>query len=98
MKNAYNVALGDWFNPPVIQRVERKGKAIRVQAKDDVRVAGVQVMILNEQGKVMENEDATKGKGDWWEYTQTAEGKVIVEARDLAGNVVKAELGVAFWK
>jgi hypothetical protein len=28
MKNAYNVALGDWFNPPVIQRVERHGKAV----------------------------------------------------------------------
>ena len=29
MKNAYNVALGDWFNPPVIHRVERHGETIR---------------------------------------------------------------------
>lgn len=60
MKNAYNVALGDWFHLPVIQRVERKGKAIRVLASDDV-------------------------------YVPNAQGKVVVEARDLAGNVAKAE-------
>ena len=23
MKNAYNIALGDWFNPPVIHCVDR---------------------------------------------------------------------------
>lgn len=41
MKNAYNVALGDWFHPPVIHRVERQGKAIRIQAGEDVMVASV---------------------------------------------------------
>ena len=39
MKNAYNVALGDWFHPPVIHAVERKDKLIRVEASDDVMVA-----------------------------------------------------------
>ena len=56
MKNAYNVALGDWFNPPVIHRLERLGKAIRIQASDEVMVASVQVMILDEQGKVVKVE------------------------------------------
>jgi hypothetical protein len=46
-------------------------------------LAGVQVMVLDK---------GIRGKGDWWEYAPTAEGKMIVEARDLAGNVVKAEL------
>ena len=92
MKNAYNVALGDWFHPPVIHAVERRGSTIRVQATDDVMVASVQVMILDEKGKVVERGEGIKKKGNWWEYAPTAEGKVLVEARDLAGNVVKAEI------
>ncbi len=48
-------------------------------------VASVRVMILDEKGKIVD-------KGDWWEHMPTAEGKVVVEARDLAGNVVKEEL------
>jgi hypothetical protein len=56
-----------------------------VQVTDDVMVASVQVMVLDERGNAAE-------KGDWWEYVPTAEDKMIVEARDLAGNVVKAEL------
>jgi len=92
MKNAYNVALGDWFNPPVIHRVERQGETVRIQASDDVMVTSVQVMVLDEQGKVVEKGEAIKGKGDWWVYVPTVEGKVVVEARDLAGNKVQAEL------
>jgi hypothetical protein len=92
MKNAYNVALGDWFNPPVIHKIERKNGGIRIQASDDVMVASVQVLILDEQGKVVEKAEGIKGKGDWWEYESTAEGKVVVEARDLAGNVARAEI------
>jgi hypothetical protein len=91
LKNAYNVALGDWFHPPVIHRLERKGKAIRINATDDVMVAGVQVLILDEQGRVAERGEGLRGKSDWWEYVPSAKGKVVVEARDLAGNVVKVE-------
>ena len=88
MKNAYNVALGDWFNPPVIQTVERRGKTLRIQVTDDVMVVGVQVLVLDENGKTLETGEAVRGKGDWWEYVPTAQGTVVVEARDLAGNVV----------
>jgi hypothetical protein len=91
MKNAYNVALGDWFHPPVIHKMERRGKVIRVQATDNVMVAGVQVMILDEKGEVVEKGEAVKGKGDWWGYAPTAEGRVVVEARDLPGNMVREE-------
>jgi hypothetical protein len=54
----------------------------------------VQVLILDEQGKVVEKGDALRSKGDWWEYVPTAEGKVVLEVRDLAGNVVKEEMGI----
>jgi hypothetical protein len=98
MKNAYNVALGDWFHPPVIHAVERRGKVIRAQVTDDVMVASVQMMILNDKGKVLEKGEAIRKKGPstgsgWWEYAPAAEGKVMIEAQDLAGNVVKAEMG-----
>jgi hypothetical protein len=91
MKNAYNVALGDWFHLPVIHKVERRGKAIRVQARDDVMVASVQVLVLNEKGKIVEKGEAIKGRGDWWEYVPGTEGKMVLEAQDLAGNVVREE-------
>ena len=94
MKNAYNVALGDWFHAPVIQSVERRGKAIRIEVTDDVMVASVQVMILDKKGNVVEKGEAVRKKGDWWEYAPGADGQVVVEARDMAGNVGRGELEV----
>ena len=94
MKNAYNVALGDWFHAPVIHRVERQGNTIRIEATDDAMVAVVRVMILDEAGKVVEKGEGIRAERDWWEYGPTAEGKVVVEAEDLAGNVGRAELDV----
>jgi hypothetical protein len=92
MKNAYNVAMGDWFNPPVIQRLGRYGTAIRIWATDDVQVVGVSVSVLDENGRVVEQGEALQGRGDWWEYVPSVAGKVVAEARDLPGNRVKAEL------
>jgi len=91
MKNAYNVALGDWFHAPVIRRVEKKGKTIRIEATDDAMVASVRVMMLDKKGKVVEKGEGIRKKGDWWEYTPAAHGKVVVEAEDMAGNLARAE-------
>jgi hypothetical protein len=82
LKNPYNVALGDWFHAPVIQRVERQGETLRIQATDDAMVAGVRVIILDEAGKVVEKGKGIRGEGDWWEYVPGTEGKVILEAED----------------
>jgi len=91
MKNAYNVALGDWFHPPVIHRLERRGKTLRIRASDDV-------LVLDERGKVKEKGDcealrkeAIRKKGDWWEYAPVTDGKLVVEARDLAENVTRED-------
>ena len=91
MKNAYNLALRDWFNPPVIHRVGRYSSAIRIWVTDDMRVAGVQVLVLDEEGGIREKGDTTQGRVDWCEYVRATEGKMVVEARDLEGNNVKAE-------
>jgi hypothetical protein len=57
-----------------------------------VTVADVQVMTLDEAGKVVEKGEGIRKKGDWWEYAPTTEGKVVVEVRDRAGNVVKEKI------
>ena len=89
-KTAYNIALSDWFNPPVIHRIERlDGGRIRVQASDHVKVAKVEVAILDEEGMVIEKGDAQELESGAWEYVCEAEGKVRAEAWDLAGNRVE---------
>ncbi len=92
MLNAYNVAVRDWFRPPVIHRLGRYGAAVRIWATDDTQVAGVTVFVMDENEKILAQGEAIQGRGDWWEYVLTTEGKVVVEARDLPGNKVKADL------
>ncbi|MGA7193766.1 MAG: hypothetical protein WBW94_09055 [Anaerolineales bacterium] len=92
MKNAYNLALGDWFHPPVIHSIEKRGGKVLVQASDDVCVASLRVMMVDDNGSVLEEGDAVQLGGDWWEYETTAAGNAIAEARDLAGNVVRMEM------
>ena len=85
--SAYNFALSDWFNPPVIHTVERVDGKVRVQASDNVMVVKVVVSILDEERKVLEKKEAVQADGDWWEVELAADGKVVAEAWDLAGNV-----------
>ncbi len=89
IKSAYNFALSDWFNPPVIHKIERVNGRIRVQASDNVMVTKVVVTVLDEAGKVVEKKEAVRMKNDWWEVDLSVVGKVVAEAWDLAGNVGK---------
>ncbi len=92
IKNAYNLALGDWFHPPVIHSIEKRDGKIFIQASDDVCVASLRVRIVDEAGSVLEQGDAMQVEGDWWEYQPATEGKVMAEARDLPGNVARMEM------
>jgi hypothetical protein len=92
MLNAYNVAVRDWFHAPEIHRLGRYGTAVRIWATDDTRVTAVTVFVLDENGEILEQGQAVQGRGDWWEYIPSVNGRVVVEARDLPGNKVKAEL------
>lgn len=98
MKTAYNIALSDWFNPPVIHKVERNDAAIRVLASDNVQVASVRVTILDSEENVLEQgqaalENGSSASSGWWRYIPHQAGTVFVEARDLAGNVVRKDVG-----
>jgi hypothetical protein len=90
-KSAYNLALSDWFHPPIIHSIQRQNDCILVDVTDNVLVAQVIVKILNEQGETLEQGQAVAGNGTCWEYTTAAQGKVVIEARDLAGNVTRQE-------
>lgn len=91
-RNAYNVALADWMNPPVIHSMDAyMGGIIRVNATDDVQVTKVVISVLDSQGQPVEQGDAEPEPGIWWKYQPTHQGRIRVEARDLAGNVVQRE-------
>jgi hypothetical protein len=91
-KTAYNWALSDWFNPPIIHRIERKDGKIRVLASDNVMVVKVQVKILDTDGKTLEEGAAVQVDSRWWEYASSADGTVEAAAWDLARNEVTAVL------
>jgi hypothetical protein len=89
VKSPYNWALSDWFNPPVIQQIEQAKGRIRIRATDNVMVTKGQVTILDKKGKVVDKGEAIKGKGDGWDCVPRAQGKILAEVWDLAGNVAK---------
>ena len=91
-KTPYTLALSDWFHPPAIHEVTRAAGYIRVKASDNVQVMNVLVTILDEEGNTVEQGQATSLYGDFWQYAASAEGKVIVEAFDLAGNITRYEV------
>jgi len=90
-KNAYNIAFRDWRKAPVIDRIEWRDGKLRVSAYDDTMVTGVAVTILDEQGQCLEQGEAELSMGIWWEYRPAQEGRIHIEARDMAGNVTQQE-------
>lgn len=60
----YKIALSNWFNPPVIHKIERKEGRIRIWASDNVMVTSMQVMILDDDGKIVEKGETLRGEGD----------------------------------
>jgi hypothetical protein len=92
-KNAYNLALSDWFKPPVIHQITQEAGSILVHATDNVQVTEVRVTISDEHGKMLEQGKAVPlEKGAWWEYASTTGGRVHVEAFDPAGNIARLDL------
>jgi hypothetical protein len=97
MKNAYNIALSDWFHPPEILACElanwtgQAGDIVRIQAVDDVVVREMQVVFVDEQGEEIMRGEATLVDEIWWQFVASGSledaYQVIVTVEDLAGNV-----------
>ena len=93
-QTAYNIAVSDWFKPPVIHSIERQAGRILIAASDNVLVTLVTVTILDEAGRMLEQGEAVHGIGSNWEYATDQRGRVIVQAFDLAGNCSSQELSL----
>lgn len=90
-QNAYNVAVRDWFKPPVIERIEWHRGHIRVIARDDTMVTRVTVTVVSDEGRRLEQAEARLNQGVWWEYQATSRGLIRIEAWDFASNVTRQE-------
>ena len=91
-KNAYNLAIADFFHAPVLHEVKQEGMLLKIQASDDVLVTRVSLTILGGDGTVLETGDAQPEEGtDRWTFLMRQAGRAVVEAYDLAGNVTRLE-------
>lgn len=96
-QNAYNIAIRDAYNPPVIENIEKAGNNIIVRATDDFRVYRVTLAIYSAEGVMLEEGNALMGRnGKDWLYTATNETlpgcRVVATAEDLPGNRTNREI------
>jgi len=108
-KDVYHAAMSDCMTKPKVQKVDLKiyrgqpGNVIRISAWDNFRVETVNVMILNDKGQLIERCAAVSklySGNTEWEYKATVENidykssRILVQVKDLPGNVVEAEVDV----
>ncbi|MDR2765806.1 MAG: hypothetical protein LBB90_12370 [Tannerella sp.] len=103
-QSAFNVAVADFFNAPVIERIDlsnytgKAGDTIQVYVYDDFAVKEVRIRISNADGSLVEEGAArTDAIGYEWTYvaTQTNESlegdRIEVFVSDTPGNVTHEE-------
>lgn len=97
-QNAYNMAVKDAYNSPEIQQIQLEDSTVAVTAKDEFRVAEVDIRVLDATGTQQERGKAVLGRnGVNWYYKAAhlpAGGKIIVVAVDLPGNETVRELSL----
>lgn len=95
-QNAWNMAIKDAYNSPEVQQIKIEDTTVVVKAKDEFRVADVEVRIFDAEGHLQERGKATLGRnGVDWSFTAASlppGGKIKVIAEDLAGNETVREL------
>lgn len=104
-QSAYNVAMVDAIKPPEIKEIDRSqytgltNSIFRIFAIDDFKVQSVYVILLNQQGDILEEGQAIPDpNSQYWIYTATIDnpayvGSTIkVQANDLPGNAVTKDL------
>lgn len=97
------VAVEDFFQPPEVLEIGlqfyrgRKGDHIQIRAYDKVKVVEVGVLILDEQGRLLEFGQADFVEGDIWRYSgkknlNVGAVMVIIDVFDLPGHVTEGRL------
>jgi dsDNA-specific endonuclease/ATPase MutS2 len=103
-QSSFNVAVADFLHPPEIQHIDLSayqgapGDSISITAIDDIIVRTVGIMIVNDDGTLVEKGTAipTTGANSWlYKATSAAASpsvKIVVDVADLAGQVSEATL------
>ncbi|WP_343691959.1 hypothetical protein [Chitinophaga sp.] len=95
-QNAFNMAVKDAYRSPEIQQIHFEETTVVVTAKDEFRVAAVNVRVIDAQGNLQERGNAVLGRnGVNWYYQADhlpPNGKVIIVAVDLPGNETVKEV------
>jgi hypothetical protein len=105
----YHAAISDYMSRPVIERVDVSGyqglpgNVVTVSVWDKWEIEGVDMVIFNSLGEVIECGAAIprqfSAKTEW-DYTATVENidykssRILVRAKDHLGNTVEAEFDV----
>jgi hypothetical protein len=99
--STYNVAVADFLHPPEIQHIDvsaykgAPGEAITITAVDDVKVKTVGVMIVADDGTLVEKGSAVAApSANQWLYTTVNSApstsvKIVVDVADLSGQVAE---------
>jgi len=97
-QNAYNMAVKDAYRSPEVQNIVFEETTVVVTAKDEFRVAEVQVKVFDAGGVLQERGMAVLGRNgvDWYYRAAVLPvgGKVIVVVVDLPGNETVREVRV----
>jgi hypoxanthine-guanine phosphoribosyltransferase len=96
------VAVADFLHPPEIQSIDLSSyhgapnQPITITAVDDVKVKSEGVMIVNDDGTLVEKGTAIAAPeaANQWLYNSTAAAgsesvKIVVDVADLAGQVAE---------
>ncbi|UPK69708.1 hypothetical protein [Chitinophaga filiformis] len=108
-QTAYNVALRDAMNPPVIDALDisgykgTAGDLIAVKARDVITPVSVKVAIFSQAGVLLEQGDAVIKAKDrrFWIYTVTTANaalpgtRVVATAVDLPGNAAEKTITIS---
>lgn len=97
-QNAYNMAVKDAYAAPEIQNIKLEEAEVVVTARNDFRVAAVEVRIVDAEDVISERGNAILGwNGVDWHYKTAAlppGGRIVVVAVDLPGNERVKELPI----
>jgi len=106
MQKPHNLAIADFYNPPVIHKIETKGfygkpgDKICVNATDDFKVIRVQIDICNKADLILETGDAILQNNGNWEYVAKESFDNIVDfhikarAWDKPGNLTEKTIAI----
>jgi len=89
-QNAFNMALQDAYHSPEIQHIKVEESTVVVTAKNQFRVAEVEVRVLDAAGVILEKGKAALGRNgvDWYYQFENLEeaDRIVVVAVDIPGN------------